>query len=195
MNPGDGAEYIAVLSGFNLAFSLLLFSPSLCQHFGKSTTWTVCDRFPKHSGSWYCNSKTLLMKRKVLKSTFAMFSISFLTLAEQVNAQMWGVLQINLMCSHLLNSPLHQGVLQYVTFHVDICCNKVRSYIQTLTVLGLAAAPLAVTERLCCLFVSAEPDSLFICTLGLFWHDRSQWRKMFSALDPGGLCLLSDFIL
>lgn len=55
-----------------------------------------------------------------------------------------------------------------MTFHADICRSKVGSYICMLTVFGPAAAQLAVIVRVCCLFVFAEPDSLFICTLGVF---------------------------
>lgn len=84
MNPGDGEEYILVLSGFNLDLSRSC--PAL--PFTMSALWKsiagilVPDGIPECSSSHYCISQALLMKGKVPISTFPVFLIDPLTCAE-----------------------------------------------------------------------------------------------------------------
>lgn len=73
------------------------------------------------------------------------------------------------------------------SFNADICRSKAAPYIWMLTV----QHQLAVAMRVCCLFALAEPCSLFICTLWVFWHDR---EKAFPVLDPGGLSAAFELI-
>lgn len=94
-----------------------------------------------------------------------MFVIALLTCAEHAE-------YIDVRCS---TNQLHEfKPLKFTSaprvydmiFHADICQSKVGSYIWMLTVFGPAVAQIAVTVRVCCLFVLAEPGSLFICTVG-----------------------------
>lgn len=74
MNTGHGAEYILVLSGFNLDLSCTspVLSFTMSALWKTTTTWS--DRIPKCSSSCYCISQSLVMKGKVLISTFLCFS-------------------------------------------------------------------------------------------------------------------------
>lgn len=174
MNPVEGAEYIFVLSGFNLDLSPLLLSPSLCQHFEKAQPEFFYWRDP------------LVLRLLLLyfigserKSLYKHFSCVF-SCAEPTE-------YVDVICSTNqlyeftpLNFTSTPGV--YDTWHFMWIFVVIKSgYISGCWQFG-PAAPLAVTGRVCCLFVLAAPVSLFICTLWVFWHDCSQWRKAFQLL-------------